>query len=213
MQQQPPQPGNPYASQSPFGQPQSPYGQPQSPYGQPQSPYGAPPNPSPYGQAPNPYAAPSSDPGAWGGMGMGMNDAILASPGSRLAGALLDGLVYVVGMIPFFMFAGMSGGGDEGFGMLLLIVPLVFLVGLQWYLISTSGQSVAKRMLGMKIVKVTGDDVDFVSGVIMRSWVPAFIGAIPLVGHIFSIVDPLFIFGDEHQCLHDRIAGTKVISV
>ena len=47
----------------------------------------------------------------------------------------------------------------------------------------------------------------------MRSWVPGFIGLIPIVGGIFPWVDALFIFGDEQQCVHDKIAGTKVISL
>ena len=65
----------------------------------------------------------------------------------------------------------------------------------------------------MKIIKTTGEEVNFVSGVLMRTWVPAFIGWIPVVGGLFGLLDALYIFGDEHQCIHDKIAGTKVISV
>lgn len=147
-------------------------------------------------------------------MGTGMDEHILASPGTRLGAVLLDGLVYLIGVIPFVVMAGLSGGGgDEVFAMLALIAPLVILVCVQWYLIATTGQTIGKRMLGIKIIKETGEDVDFVSGVIMRAWIPGAIGAIPLVGPIFNLVDPLMIFGDGHQCLHDRIASTKVISV
>jgi hypothetical protein len=38
-------------------------------------------------------------------------------------------------------------------------------------------------------------------------------GAIPFVGNFVGLVDALMIFGEDHRCLHDRIAGTRVISV
>jgi hypothetical protein len=36
---------------------------------------------------------------------------------------------------------------------------------------------------------------------------------IPFIGNFVNLADALFIFGEEHRCLHDHIAGTKVISV
>ncbi len=35
--------------------------------------------------------------------------------------------------------------------------------------------------------------------------------AIPVVGALYALVDALFIFGAEQRCLHDLIAGTKVV--
>ena len=40
-----------------------------------------------------------------------------------------------------------------------------------------------------------------------------FIGGIPFVGFIFTIVDPLFIFQESRRCVHDLIADTLVIKV
>ena len=65
----------------------------------------------------------------------------------------------------------------------------------------------------MKIVKVDGAPVDFVSGVILRSWVVQVLSAIPMVGGLVGLIDALMIFGDEQRCLHDHIAGTVVIDV
>lgn len=212
------QPGaNPYSPNpnSPFGapNPNSPFGAPPnaagpSPYGQAPNPYGQAPNP--YGQAPNPYAAPTSDASPHWGMGMG-EEHILASRGNRFAGSVVDGLVYAVGIIPGMIMA--STVNDEALVGLAVLVPIFFIACFQWYLISTTGQSIAKRWLGMKIIKTSGEDVDFVSGVLLRSWVVGFINIIPVVGSIFPLLDALFIFGDEHRTLHDMIAGTKVISV
>lgn len=196
----------------------SPYApNPNSPYGQPQGP---PPSHNPYAQAPgqahNPYAAPVSD--AAPSWQMGMDDhGILASRGSRFAGSLLDGLIYTVVALPIFFLTmdfDTMGSEPDVFDIYAKIgIPILLVAIVQWYLISTTGQSLAKKMLGMKIIKTTGEEVNFVSGVLLRSWVPAFIGWIPMVGGFFGLVDALYIFGAEHQCIHDKIAGTKVISV
>ena len=39
----------------------------------------------------------------------------------------------------------------------------------------------------------------------------AVVTQIPLIGSILGITDILFIFGQERRCVHDLIAGTKVI--
>jgi len=44
-------------------------------------------------------------------------------------------------------------------------------------------------------------------------FVPTLIQSIPAVGRLFGLIDGLFIFGADHQCLHDKIAGTKVLDV
>jgi hypothetical protein len=42
--------------------------------------------------------------------------------------------------------------------------------------------------------------------------VPTLIGMIPYVGWIFSLADPLFIFGESRRCLHDMLADTIVVN-
>ena len=120
-------------------------------------------------------------------------------------------LIYVLAMVPASFDT--SPPGESGVLGSIAAVLLLMTVAVQWYLISTTGQSIAKKLLKMKIVKVDGQDVNFVSGVVMRSWVPGFISAIPLVGMLFWLIDPLVIFGEERRCVHDVMAGTKVISV
>jgi len=41
-------------------------------------------------------------------------------------------------------------------------------------------------------------------------WVAA---QVPWVGGLLGIIDVLFIFGKDRCCIHDKIAGTKVINV
>lgn len=174
---------------------------------QPHSPFGTP--------NANPYAAPIND--AAPSWQVGLDDHILASPWSRLGAVLLDGFVMMAVMLPamfllvdFETFDPTNGVWDVYSKVGL---PMLLVAAVQWYLIATSGQSIGKKVVGLKIIKTDGSDVNFVSGVILRSWVAAAIGWIPVVGGIFGLVDALFIFSSEHRTIHDHIAGTKVISV
>ena len=47
----------------------------------------------------------------------------------------------------------------------------------------------------------------------MRGFVPGVLGAIPYIGWAFTMVDICFIFRDDHRCVHDLMAGTRVVKV
>lgn len=170
----------------------------------------------------NPYAPPASfDPAPFSGQD-GDDPEILADRGTRLGAVMLDGLIMTVAMLPavilfsFYVWStrigARSGAGEGIFIMVLAMVifgaPLVIY---QWYLTATRGQTLGKKWLGIKIVKVDGSRLDFVSGVVLRSWVVGALGYIPYIGGIITLADCLMIFGDDRRCLHDKIAGTKVI--
>ena len=100
---------------------------------------------------------------------------------------------------------------------LMALMVLAFLA-YQWYLVATTGQSLAKRWMGIKIVRLDGSPVGFVHGVLLRSWVISMatnaISTTPglrTLGRLVHLVDALMIFGEERRCLHDHIAGTRVI--
>jgi len=93
-----------------------------------------------------------------------------------------------------------------------LIGPLL-LAAYQWSMIAKTGQSLAKRWLGMRIIhEDTGTAPGFVNGVLLRSWLFGFAGFIPYVGGCIGIIDAVAIFiGNRRQTLHDRVARTLVI--
>lgn len=170
----------------------------------------------------NPYAPPTAD--IHQGAQLGLDGQyVLADRGTRLGAALIDGLLLFAAMLPagvilaFMVYASTSGGSMRNnefaiFGLMGVMGLMVLaFMGYQWYLISTTGQSLAKRWMGIKIVRIDGTPVNFVNGVILRSWVMGLLGNIPVLGPIASLVNPLMIFGEERRCLHDHIAGTRVI--
>jgi hypothetical protein len=42
---------------------------------------------------------------------------------------------------------------------------------------------------------------------------PAVVAMIPVVGGLISLVDIVLIFRRDRRCLHDHIAGTRVLAV
>ena len=103
----------------------------------------------------------------------------------------------------------------------LLGVGVLIVLGIQIWQLTTRGQTVGKRLLGIRIVKYPDDSAPgFVGAFVMRALIPGFIGAfisaIPLIGSlfslIFSLVDICFIFREDRRCIHDLIAGTKVVT-
>ena len=51
----------------------------------------------------------------------------------------------------------------------------------------------------------------FLKNVVLRNWVNFLICMVPMVGGIYGIVDILLIFRADCRCIHDFIAGTRVV--
>lgn len=163
----------------------------------------------------NPYQPPSPGVGYVMDLGTRPSELTLADVGTRFVGAMLDGLLYIPVVIPGFVLQVMLGDSGD-FAPLALGSMFVGILGLavvQWYMITTSGQSIAKRWLNMRIVRLDGSSVNFLHGVVLRSWVMGFLTNIPMLGAFVGLVDGLMIFGNDRRCLHDRIADTMVIKV
>ena len=89
-----------------------------------------------------------------------------------------------------------------GLGVITIIVQFVFLI--------KYGQSIGEKIFKIKIVKIqTGENGGFVTNIILRGLVNGIISIIPL----YFLIDILFIFKSDRRCIHDLIAGTKVIKV
>ena len=153
----------------------------------------------------NPYAPPS----AVADTSSADDDAVLipAERGTRWWARFVDQLLLLVTASPA-LFVWFSSKAPFAFALGLL--SLLFM-GYQWYLISTTGQTLAKKWMGIKIVKMDGSPVDFVSGVVLREMIVAGAAFIPYIGGLINIIDSLMIFGEARRCLHDQIAGTQVV--
>ena len=142
-------------------------------------------------------------------------DPNLADRGSRLGAVLIDGLIASICVAPGVVVI-LTGGDDNDttkvIGGLLIGLAFLALAIVQIYLLSTRGQTIGKKIVSVKIVRYADNSSPgFVYACLLRAIVPGMISGVPIVGGIFSLVDICFIFGEERRCLHDLIAGTKVV--
>jgi uncharacterized RDD family membrane protein YckC len=154
----------------------------------------------------NPYAAPLYEP-----IQPPVRDAnhdLLAGRGARFAARMIDYLLFAATVLPIG--AAVTFDHMSEAWLATAILPLLF-TAYQCYLVTTSGQSVGKKLLGLRVVRQDGTPVSFVSGVVLREWVVFGIASVPVIGVLFRLVDSVMIFGEDHRCLHDQLAGTKVI--
>jgi uncharacterized RDD family membrane protein YckC len=79
----------------------------------------------------------------------------------------------------------------------------------QCYLLATTGQTIGKRILRIRIVSLASGETPSFSRVVIRRYF------LPLILWFLGfglLLDALFIFGKERRCIHDILAGTKVIA-
>ncbi|MDR0184791.1 RDD family protein [Lysobacter arvi] len=164
----------------------------------------------------NPYAAPT----AQVVVAPPDHDAAMepADRGRRLLAYLIDFGIYLAAMLPAIVGL-LRFRPERGIGALggsLLMFSLVCLIALFVYwcvLMHRDGQSIGKRVMGMRIVRTDGSRAGLGRMIVLRYFVPGLIGAIPYVGWVFSLANPLWIFGEERRCLHDLICDTMVVNV
>ncbi|MFB6204044.1 MAG: RDD family protein [Candidatus Nanohaloarchaea archaeon] len=135
--------------------------------------------------------------------------------GSRVGAQIID--LLLIGFISFitiFIFAGIgaAAGGSEsaiaglftGIGLLIATAALVgysFILEAIW-----DGQTIGKRILGIKVVQEDGETLDTVSalirnlpGVAAYSWIAYLVALLSMAA------------SDRRQRLFDRLAGTVVV--
>jgi uncharacterized RDD family membrane protein YckC len=126
----------------------------------------------------------------------------LASRWTRLGAALLDGLI---GAVVYGVTAAEFMPVPVKY---LGVVALLGLIGYQIWSTGTRGQTIAKRVLGIRVVvKDTGANGGWMVNVVKRGIVVGLLNFIPG----FFLVDSLFIFREDRRTVHDMIAGTVVV--
>lgn len=158
----------------------------------------------------NLYAAPESD--------VTVNETgELAGRGLRLGGAIIDALLMMAIIWPTMFATGyfdraMIGEETTMDAVFMGVLGIGSFLLLQSYLLAKHGQTIGKRILGMRIVSIENDRILPFTKVISLRYLPVWVlSLIPIAGPIFSLVDPLFIFREDRRCIHDLIAGTKVV--
>ncbi len=160
----------------------------------------------------NPYATPRAP--ARADFSARAGSEALASRGSRLAASLIDGLAAMVILLPALaamFFVGESSTLSTPAALLAALSGIAFL-GFAIYQLSMlvrKGQTLGKRTMNIRIVNHSDGQVPSAGRLLgMRYFVNSLLGnVIPF----YAFIDMLLIFGSEQRCIHDYLAGTKVV--
>jgi uncharacterized RDD family membrane protein YckC len=149
----------------------------------------------------DPYSPPGSDVNA--GLLTGGQGFELAERGTRLWAVMIDGLLISLPLLPVVVVGIYFGSqADAAVGAVAIY---------QWVLICRTGQTLGKKWTGIRIERIDGARLTFGTGVFLRNWIAKLVGSVPYLGAVFQLVDCLFIFRDDRRCIHDHIAGTRVV--
>ena len=159
----------------------------------------------------NVYAPPESE------LEIPLDEPPLAGRWARFWGAIIDGLI---GMAIAFPAMFLTGYWDRAMAqqvtmletLLYGVFGFVMFAVLHGYLLAKNGQTIGKKLVGTRIVSTVSNQVLPFWKVLFVRYLPISVAAnIPLAGGLLVIIDDLFIFRNNKRCVHDLIAGTKVI--
>jgi uncharacterized RDD family membrane protein YckC len=142
----------------------------------------------------------------------------LGGRAARLAAAIVDGIIvcvmtYVPALLVLFSTGALVGPEPQAADSDFLIAGLVFFSGfIAWawitiLLVARFGQTMGKRLLEIRVVRSDGAQASLGRIFLLRNVVNGLLGFIPL----YALVDVLFIFSEQRQCIHDRLADTIVV--
>ena len=143
----------------------------------------------------------------------------LASRWARLGGSIIDTIILMLIFIPFAMLTGAweamkVNAVPIGTSIGHTIFGVVVYLAINGYLLKHRGQTVGKMILQTRIVSVADDSLLPLKKIVLLRYLPvAILTQIPFVGPIYGLADSLFIFRGDKRCIHDLLAGSKVISL
>lgn len=144
---------------------------------------------------------------------------MLASRRRRFLASIIDSMTILIVTLPAMYFTGgfaeISSGKQPTLEYNLLMSALGILVFLllNAKFLAENGQTIGKKFLGIKIVDLNGNQPTITKHLLPRYASFLLPGQIPLVGQIIAVINILFILGKQKRCVHDHVAGTKVVLV
>ncbi len=131
-----------------------------------------------------------------------------ASRGTRLAAVLLDMVLAapLVFIAQEWGYANTSTVDPVG---ATALIGFLILQNVQVYLVASSGQTIGKRVMRIRVVDArTGEHTGWFRVVVLRVYANRILVAATLL--LYGLVDALFIFRGDRRTVHDRLARTRV---
>jgi uncharacterized RDD family membrane protein YckC len=137
----------------------------------------------------------------------------LAERGTRLAAAIVDSITVMIFYIPVIVVASSTSakGNDANWAFALAGFAILAVLATNAVMLHRRGQTIGKRLLGIKVVRSDGSRAGLGRIVALRLLPVTLLGMIPLVGPVLGLLDAMLIFRDSRRCLHDQFADTIVV--
>ena len=152
----------------------------------------------------------------WAELGSG-ETVELARIGARFGARVLDAIIVgVVFFVLIFVFAPASTSSDTadftGFSAMGVLLGIVVGVGYEVVQIAVWGQTLGKRIVGVRVIHATHGGLPGWGKAFGRWAIPGLLALIPVAGWILSILCYISATWDRvYQGWHDKAAGTLVI--
>jgi uncharacterized RDD family membrane protein YckC len=154
------------------------------------------------------------------------NQPELAGRGMRLVAVILDGILMSLIQWPLYLVLGgmrmMSAMSNpqamaDPFSMMgqmfaAMAPGWIIAAAVQMWCLHAYGGTLAKKILGLRIVRSDGTRAGFARLFFGRGGAAVLPMFVPLLNLVWWLLDPLLIFRDSRQCLHDQIADTIVVT-
>jgi len=126
----------------------------------------------------------------------------LATIGRRFWAVLIDGIILYIfnTAIGFAVGVAIKAGGSPFLGCVSILISLVTSITYDAVLIASTGQTLGKRALRIKVVSETGADVT--TG---QAWGRA-------LGKMIPFAQFVALFNNERKGIHDMLAHTRVVN-
>ncbi len=152
---------------------------------------------------------------------------VLAGRGMRFVAVILDGILMSLIQWPIYLLlGGFRLMGDLAANQQAMSDPFfiwgrmfsamwpgwLITIVIQVWCLHAYGGTLAKKILGLRIVRSDGSRATAVRLIFGRGAAALVPAMIPFLGFLWFLVDSLLIFRDSRQCLHDQIADTLVVT-
>lgn len=140
----------------------------------------------------------------------------LAGRWARLGASFIDGLILTPVTFPVGYALGIYNFSAKPQhplidSILMSVLMFIMFAAIQSYFLAKTGQTIGKKALGIRIVNLDDKIPSLRRLVGIRYAIMYLVTAIPFIGAVIGIVDILMIFRSDKRCLHDLVAGTRVV--
>jgi len=138
----------------------------------------------------------------------------LAPIARRLAARIIDGVIVALPIVvALFSTTDVNDTTTLSIPLWFALAALVLGALYEITLTATMGQTVGKRLLGIKVVHLSDGDVPGWGSATIRYLLPTAVGALPIVQFLALVVYLRALWDPMRQGFHDRAAGTIVVRV